>query len=94
MRRRMLWREVCLPKRAASLAPPATGGEPDGGDLLAVSDGGSSPWLDTVWEPRGFDFARTVRIAAGKFANRQDQLDTTACAGDILQSSARVAMDR
>jgi hypothetical protein len=71
-----------------------TGGESDTRDVLAEPDGRSGSGFDKVWEPLGKHFARTVRIATGKFPDRQEQLDTTACTGDITQGPAIVAMDR
>src|SRR6266699_5418442 len=81
------------PRRQSNTAF-ATGCQPDGGDLLAVSDRHPRPRLHKVGEARGFDFARAVRIAAGKFANGEEKLDTTARTGHITQDSAIMAMNR
>jgi len=68
--------------------------QPDGGDLLAVSDRHPGPWLHKVGETLGEDFPLTVGVATGEFADSQDKLDPAACAGGITQGPVIVTMDR
>ena len=88
MRRKIVWRVVCIPSRVAK------GGEPDGGDLLAVPNRHPGPWFHKVRETLGEDFPLTVGVATGEFADGQEKLDPTTRAGDITQGSAVVTMDR
>src|SRR5258708_25972404 len=90
--------------RLASRLDAQTGGEPgssfaagsqsNGRDLLAVPDRHPGPWLDKGWDALGEHFPRTERVAAGTFPNCQQQLDTTACTGNIAQRPAIMTVDR
>jgi hypothetical protein len=84
----------CLTRRSYSQAgsesgtPFATRCQSNGGDLLRVADRHSGERLGKVWEPRGFDFPRTVPLSAGEFANGEEKLDLAAYTRSITQDPA------
>lgn len=95
MRRRIVWRVVCIRHPGSEPGSSfAAGRQPDGGDLLAVPDSHPGPWLHESWDALGKDFPLTEEIAAGEFAYGQKKLNTTACTGNITQNPAIVTMDR
>ena len=75
-------------------SPFATGGQSNGRERLSVANRHPGPWFHKGRDARSCDFARTQGITARKFAHGQQQLNATACAGNVTQNPAIVAMDR
>ena len=70
-----------------------TGSKSDGLDGLKQSPRDLCPRLNEGGEPLGKDFARALRIAAEKLADREMKDDPTACTRDISQRPPIPTMD-
>ncbi len=62
IRRRIVWRVVCIPSRAAKRVPPLREDrQPNGGDLLTVPDRHPGPGFHKSWETFSEYFTLDIR---------------------------------